>query len=224
MLRLCFHLPLLLITGCFISLTLQGQDQAKGPTSSIVGDVFTLYEIRNTLDHDLVMGYTTSARQRHDVVLCTDRDTLRTKTDNDGKFAFSGIASKQVTLSILPPEGVKHDPFIGTFELMPGDNIIIVPWQQPVPTEGWALQFPDEPIVTMEGDSWVYHYPQMIVAGYSGTIPKDESYLISKLMGVPGVEYDKKKHLLYIPVDAVHCTYVNGAYVFGLKPTATGQQ
>ena len=51
--------------------------------------------------------------------------------------------------------------------------------------------------------------------------PNNTSHQNIILIGMPGVEYNKRKHLLYISGDAVHRTFINGAFVFGLKQSVS---
>ena len=218
MLGVCFftrcRLVLLLIIGLVLPMTIYGQDRALDPPASIVGETFTV------VDHfhrGLFLTSYTLPKCDVDVILIADGDTLRTKTDGKGRFYFSGIADCQVTLIIEPINKIEDYPFFGTFELMPGENLVIVPWQRPAYSAGFSLQLSDQPLITAEGDTWVYHYPDI----RADVRPRDEDHLVSKLIGMPGVEYNKRKHLLYISGDAVHRTFINGAFVFGLKQSVS---
>ncbi|MBR5175393.1 MAG: hypothetical protein IKW89_05625 [Bacteroidales bacterium] len=213
-----FRLSLLLGTFLCLPLILHGQDRSADTTSSIVGEAFTIFDIKSAANSGIVMGSTYFPKAGCDVILVADGETLRTKIGNDGRFAFSGITAGLVTLSIVPPKEAKDAPFVGTFELMPGENNMVIPWQRPAMPEGSMLQLSEEPIITMEENTWVYHFPRISGSGYAGPEPKDESNLVSKLIGLSGVEYDKNNHLLSISEDAVHRIHINGAFVFGLNP------
>lgn len=201
-----------------VPLTLHGQDRSADTTSSIVGEAFTIFDIKSAANLGTVLGSTYFPKVGFDVILVADGNTLRTKIGTDGRFAFSGITAGLVTLSIVPPKEAKDTPYVGTFELMPGENIMVIPWQRPETPEGSMMQLSEEPIITIEESTWVYHFPRITGGGYVGNEPKEDSYLISKLIGLPGVEYDKKNHLLSISGDAVHRIHINGAFVFGLNP------
>lgn len=178
-----------------------------------------MIDIISAADPGTVLGSTILSKVGCDVILVADGKTHRTTVGTDGRFAFSGITPNVVTLSVVPPKEAKDTPFVGTFELMPGENIVIIPWQRPAQPEGAMMQLSEEPVVTIEEKTWVYHFPRISAGGYAGNEPKDDVYLVSKLIGLPGVEYDKKNHLLSISGDAVHRTSVNGAFVFGRNPS-----
>ena len=213
-----FRLSLLLGAFLCLPLILHGQDRSADTTSSIVGEAFTIFDIKSAANLGMTLGSTYFPKAGCDVILVADGETLRTKIANDGRFAFSGLSAGLVTLSIVPPKEAKDTPFVGTFELMPGENIMVIPWQRPATPEGAMMQLSEEPIITIEDNIWVYHFPRVSGGGYAGPEPKDDKYLVSKLIGLPGVVYDKKNHLLSISGDAVHRTSINGAFVFGLNP------
>ena len=215
-----FKIILFLVICLCLPLTLYGQDQTADSSSSIEGEVFTIIDIISAADPGTVLGSTILPKVGCDVILVADGKTHRTTVGTDGRFAFSGITPSVVTLSVVPPKDAKDTPYVGTFELMPGENIIIMPWQRPAQPEGSMMQLSEEPIISIEENAWVYHFPRISAGGYAGNEPKDDVYLVSKLIGLPGVEYDKKKHLLSISGDAVHRTSVNGAFVFGQNPSS----
>ena len=213
-----FKIILFLINCLCLPLALHGQDQTAEATSSIVGEAFTIFEIRSAANPGMVLGSTYFPKAGCEVILIAGGETLRIKIGSDGRFAFSGITPGVVTLSVVPPKEVKDTPFVGTFELMPGENLVVIPWQRPAQPEGSMMQLSEEPIISIEENAWVYHFPRISAGGYVGNEPKDDVYLVGKLIGLPGVEYDKKNHLLSISGDAVHRTSINGAFVFGLNP------
>ena len=127
---------LLLIAGLCLPLTLRGQSQATDTLSSIVGKTFFRMEIGiGGLDNvDVpVSGI--------DVVLVAGKDTVRTKTDNLGRFSFSRIKTRQVTLSMVDDD---YAPFSESFVLMPGESIVIVPRQRLdlYPDHGPVIRYP----------------------------------------------------------------------------------
>lgn len=211
---------LILLLGAILCLstTLHAQEQDAGAPSSLIGEAFITYDIVSVGSE--LMGTITMPKSNYDVILVADGDTLRTKVGSDGRFSFPEISARLVALMIAPPEGVNDSPFLGAFELMPGENLVIVPWQWPAQPENSMLQLTKEAIVTLEGDTWIYHYPRIVVSGFGGTPPSDKSYLVSKLMEMPGVNYDSRKHLLSISGDAIHRTHSGGAYIFGMNPAA----
>ena len=193
---------LLLIAGCFLPLTLVGQETSSSP-SSIVGQIFQRMETppqprRISADLPIIA----------DIVLIADRDTIETRSTPQGDFSFSGICSKQVSLFInhSTREGAMTNYFSGTFELMPGENVVIVTMPDPkLP--------PSVPIVTVEGDAWHYHVAD-------GTARKQD-FAVEMLTKMPGVEYNKKENVISIPGGAIHRAYVDGAYIFALDPSAS---
>ena len=224
MLKNCFYASfksvLLLTTALSLPLSLRGQDGVQEPFSaSIIGDAFVRLEYRDPTRFNIMTYYNQSGIL--DVTLITDKDTLRTKTTISGRFSIMGITASRVTLFITPQTSWA-DPFSGTFELMPGENIVVVPMERTPFPGGSPMQVFDGPIMTAEGDTWIYHYPYVVMTdGYAGGVPNYEEYeAISRLKGIPGVKLDARKHELYISGEAVHRTFVNGAYVFGLNPDA----
>lgn len=208
------YLFLILFIGLALPVTLHGQ--TEGPASSIVGEAFVELEARDPLVKDIIMGRFNIGVSEADVTLTANGDTLRTKTESGGRFSFSGILHQAVTLLIEEEGSVL---FSGSFELMPGENIVLVSVQRAPFSEKSMLQVSSEPLVTMSGDTWVYHY-SMMDDNYVGPRIQDKDYLISRLMGLPGVEHNKRRGTLTISGPAIHKSFVNGAYVFGLTPEA----
>ena len=174
----------ILFAGLCLPVTLRGQDVAA-QTFSIVGQAFIPVEVRSGWDHDIVLG-TSYLGEGFDAILVADGDTLRTKSDRAkgyGRFSFSGIVAKQVTLCIKPDKRSQNQPFTVSFELMPGENILLIPLQGPDYPENSMLQVSKEPIVTTDRDSWVYHYPTDL-----GGL-REKGFVMTNLKDVPGVEY-----------------------------------
>ena len=142
-----------------------------------------------------------------DVVLISGGDTLRTKTDAQGRFNFSGIASRAVRLSMVD-DG--YAPFSESFTLTPGENIVIVPRQQKAETLDAASVSAERPIMTMKGDTLVYHAAAMTV--------REGDYAVDLLAQMPGVEVDALTGQIRISGKEVARSYVNGALIFGLNP------
>lgn len=208
------YLFLILFIGLALPVTLHGQ--TEGPASSIVGEAFVAFEVRDPIDKDIILGRFNIGVLEADVTLTANGDTLRTKTESGGRFSISGILHQAVTLLIEQEGSVL---FSGSFELMPGENIVLVSVQRTPFPEDSMLQVSSEPLVTMSGDTWVYHY-SMMGDNYVGPRIQDKDYLISRLMGLPCVEYNKRRGTLTISGPAIHKSFVNGAYVFGLTPEA----
>ncbi|MBO6082460.1 MAG: hypothetical protein J6P46_05485 [Bacteroidales bacterium] len=147
-----------------------------------------------------------------DIVLIAREDTIRLKTDPSGEFNIQHIPSGRVFLAI---ERKRFDdpsvdwckPYAGSFELMPGKNVILIPTER----VGEDVMLKSEsPVVTMEGDTWIYYPAEMKT--------REVDFGIDMLQNLPGAEYNKKEKGLYISGDAVRRTFANGAFVFGLKP------
>ncbi len=102
---------------------------------------------------------------------------------------------------------------------MPGENILLIPLQGPDYPEESMLQMSKKPIVTTDWDSWVYHYPTDL--GGLG----EKGFVMTNLKDVPGVEYVYNKRngerTISAPKKVVHMTEVNGAYLFGMNPSAS---
>ena len=145
-----------------------------------------------------------------EVVLIASGDTLRTKTDAQGRFSFSGIASRAVRLSMLDDS---YAPFSESFTLMPGENIVIIPRQQKTETLDAASVSAERPIMTMRGDTLVYHAAAMTV--------REGDYAVDLLAQMPGVEVDQTTGQIRISGKEVSRSYVNGALIFGLDPMAS---
>ena len=193
---------LLLVAGLCLPITLHGHGQATDTLSSIVGKTFYRMEIgMGGLDNvDVpVSGI--------DVVLVAGKDTVRTKTDNLGRFNFSRIRTRQVTLSMVDDD---YAPFSESFVLMPGENVVIVPRQREIETLDAASVTAEAPVMTMKGDTLVYHANALTV--------NEGDYAIDLLKQMPGVEVDRTTGIIRISGKDVARSYVNGALVFGLNP------
>lgn len=145
--------------------------------------------------------------------------------DTWGSFSFPDVNASQVTLIVVQngqllleretPERLAHyDPGVfevykeiykGTFDLMPGENLVYIPIEGGTYTDNTT-------VMTRKGDAWVYRYPD--------NKGRAAGRLIDRLIGLPGVEYDKRRGTISISGDAVHKTFVDGAYVFWLDPDA----
>jgi len=211
------RLALFLVTMVCFPITLMGQDDA----ASIVGQAFIHVEVRSGWDHDIILA-TSYLGEGFDAILVADGDTLRTKSDRAegyGRFSFSGIVAKQVTLCIKPDKRSSVQPFTASFELMPGENILLIPLQGPDYPEESMLQMSKKPIVTTDWDSWVYHYPTDL--GGLG----EKGFVMTNLKDVPGVEYVYNKRngerTISAPQKVVRMTEVNGAYIFGQTPSVS---
>ena len=191
--------------GLLLPLLLRGQESVQ-TLSSIVGQ--TYYRM-DTGQNAQVTGveYVDIPLSGVEVILITAGDTLRTRADNLGKFTFTGISAQLVTLSMT---GDEYAPFYETFELMPGDNVVIVPRQRKIETLDAASVTAEAPVMTMRGDTLIYHAAALRV--------DEGDYAIDLLKQMPGVEVDATTGVIKISGRQVHRSYINGALIFGLEP------
>ena len=197
---------LLLVAGLCLPMTLHGQNQPADTLSSIVGKTFYRMEIG---DAGQALGIETldAPVSRIEVILVAAGDTLKTKTDDQGRFSFSGIAAKNVTLSMVNDD---YAPFSESFVLMPGENVVIVPRQRKIETLDAASVTAEAPVMTMRGDTLVYHAAALRV--------DEGDYAIDLLRQMPGVEVNRTTGEIRISGKNVARSYVNGALIFGLTP------
>lgn len=142
-----------------------------------------------------------------EVVVVSGKDTLRTKTDAVGAFRFRDLEPGEVHLSMTADS---YAPFSESFELMPGENVVILSRQTKRELEA-ATVVAEAPIMTMKGDTLVYHTAAMNVqAG---------DFAVDLLKQMPGVEM--KNGQIFVTGKAVRRSYVNGALIFGLDPMAS---
>ena len=142
-----------------------------------------------------------------EVVVAAGKDTLRTETDMLGAFRFKGLAPGRVTLSMTKDQ---YAPFSESFDLMPGENVVIISRQNKRELEAASVSA-EAPIMTMRGDTLVYHIAAM-------NVPQGD-YAVDLLKQMPGVEVRDRQ--IYVTGEAVRRTYVNGALIFGLDPMAS---
>lgn len=195
-------LYLLLVIGLFLPLTLRGQEE--GILSTINGQVFSYGMPPPPMPSSI---YFPPPRDSY-VTLVADGDTLKTDMTMHGIFSFSEIRAKRAIISVV---GEDTDGMIiyytGIFDLMPGENVVLIP------LERVAVGFSSlsHAIITLEGNDWVYHYPGMKGIG---------QYVADRLKAFPGVKYSKRKETVTIPEGGIYRAYIDGAYIFALKPEA----
>ena len=209
---------LALIAGLCLPVTLHGQTER--PTSSIVGQGIAQY----IFDNKNIAGTFEIPPSKVEAILIADGDTLQTQGSGGGIFTYSGISARNVTLSVTIPDHPYS--FSGSFELMPGENIVLVSVPGVPQPEGLSFQAYEEPLIKMDGDTWTYYYPTFlsIPGADSRLLEKQQNetvFLVNRLKDLPGVEYNKRRGTLTISGPAVHKTFVNGAYIFGLNPEAS---
>ena len=197
---------ILLIASLCLPVTLHGQNQPADTLSSIVGKTFYRMEIGDA-GQALGIEILDAPVSRIEVILVAAGDTLKTRTDDQGRFSFSGIAAKNVTLSMVNDD---YAPFSESFVLMPGENVVIVPRQQKVETLDAASVTAEVPVMTMRGDTLIYHAAALRV--------DEGDYAIDLLKQMPGVEVDRMTGEIKISGKNVARSYVNGALIFGLTP------
>ena len=201
---------LLLITGFFLPLSLLGQEKPADTLSSIHGQVFKYGSPPPPFPPS-----TTCLGVIGLVTMVSNGDTLRVGTDNYGIFSVPEIASRQVSIievtlwdRITEQYSRGTIPILLSFELMPGENIMLIPVEdffETMPSANYS-------IVTMEGDDWIFHYPSMIGIGH---------YAADKLKDFPGTKYNKRKETITIPKDGIYRAHVDGAYIFALDPSSS---
>lgn len=207
-----------LIAGLCLPVTLHGQTEE--PTSSIVGQAIIQY----IFDNKSIAGTFEIPPSKVEAILVADGDTLQTQGSGGGIFTYSGISARNVTLSVTIPDHPYS--FSGSFELMPGENIVLVSIPGTPRPEGSPMQASEEPLMEIYGDTWTYYYPTLLSnpGGDSrlGERQQNETvFIVNRLKELPGVEYNKRRGTLTISGPAVHKTFVNGAYIFGLNPEAS---
>lgn len=203
-----------LLAGLSLSAELYGQEKAEEANlSSISGQVLT-YLFQYSSGGGPLLGTYQFPVENNEVLLIADGDTLRTKTGRAGMFYFQGIVAKQVSIYFKETGKSLSYPFFGTFELMPGENILLVPNSWDNPSDGFDMyRLFTHPFVTSEGDYWIYHYPTQM------NYPPADYYIMEKMKDWRGVEFNKRKGLLYISAD-VHRSASDGGFLFAIKPDA----
>ncbi len=209
---------LALIAGLCLPVTLHGQTER--PTSSIVGQGIAQY----IFDNKSIAGTFEIPPSKVEAILIADGDTLQTQGSSASIFTYSGIRAGRVTLSVVFPDHPYS--FSGSFELMPGENIVLVSVPGVPQPEGLSFQAYEEPLIEMDGDTWTYYYPTFFNNDAAdprlGDRQQDKNVIIvNRLKDLPGIEYNKRRGTLTISGPAVHKTFVNGAYIFGLNPEAS---
>ena len=200
-----FSVFLVLLAGLLLPLSLRGQETPQA-LSSIAGKTFYRWDI-GAVGESVGIETIDIPVSRVEVVLVAAGDTLRTRTDDQGKFTFSGIVPKRVTLSMTSDD---YAPFSETFELMPGENVVIVPRRKKEEILDAAKVTAEAPVMTMRGDTLVYHAAALRV--------NEGDYAIDLLKQMPGVEIDATTGEIKISGKQVHRSYINGALIFGLNP------
>lgn len=200
---------LLLITGFFLPLSLLGQEKPADTLSSIHGQVFKYASPPPPFPPS-----TTCFNVHGMVTMVSSGDTLRVEAGTYGIFSVPEIASGQVSIievSLRNSMGEFNGrtiPILLSFELMPGENIMLIPVEDFFETMPSA----NHTIVSLDGDDWIFHYPSMKGIGL---------YAADKLKDFPGTTYNKRKETITIPKDGIYRAYVDGAYIFALDPSSS---
>jgi len=201
-------LILLLIAGLFLPLSLLGQEKPADTLSSIHGQVFKYGSPPPPFPPSTACFSVPGM-----VTMIANGDTLRVEAGTYGIFSVPEIASGQVSIievnvrNSMGQYSGRTIPILLSFELMPGENIMLIPVEdffETMPSANYS-------IVTMEGDDWIFHYPSMKGIGL---------YAADKLKDFPGTKYNKRNETITIPKDGIYRAYVDGAYIFALKPAA----
>jgi hypothetical protein len=200
---------LLLITGFFLPLTLWGQEMPEDTLSSIHGQVFKYGSPPPPFPPS-----TTCLSVHGMVTMVSNGDTLRVEAGTYGIFSVPEIASGQVSIIEVSLRNRMGEfdgrtiPILLSFELMPGENIMLIPVEdffETMPSANYS-------IVTMEGDDWIFHYPSDKGIGL---------YAADKLKDFPGTKYNRRNETITIPKDGIYRAYVDGAYIFALDPSSS---
>lgn len=207
-------LPIIsLLLSCALSLRGQGQLRQQDAGAEIAGRAIVPSLINNYRMPDRSRGGFSEAKptlldipaSNAKVELIYRGDTLKTTTDQVGSFSFKNLTQGPVHLSI---DYLDYEPFSETFELLPGENVIVVSFQKKTETLDAAVVQDEMPVVTMRGDTLIYH--AAAVAQLNG------DFAIDLLRRFPGVEV--KDGQIIVTGKNVKRTYVNGALIFGLNP------
>ena len=209
--HLRLRLSLLLVAGLCLPLALYGQEEPHSSTSSIVGRVFWRIANRSSTG-DVVEVYQVPQGDAFHVTLVAGGDTLRTRLNRSGRFDISEIDSGHVDITIawsgtntLTKRDTTRVYLTGSFEIVPGENIVIIPWS-PAP-----VYEPPFPLVTLDGDTWNYDQ--------SDSIPF-EDFTAEMLKKLPGVTINKRNRTISIPGEGIYRSESDGIYVFALKPSS----
>lgn len=141
------------------------------------------------------------------ILLIAQGDTLRETASQTGNFSFKKLKPGPVHMDIAYQD---FEPFSEDFELMPGENVVLVPFIKKTETLEAAVAKADKAVVTQHGDTLIYH---------AGALPMQEGdYALDLLRRFPGVEITDGQ--IMVTGKAVKRSYVNGALIFGLDPMA----
>ncbi len=209
--HLRLRLSLLLVAGLCLPLALYGQEEPRSSTSSIVGRVFWRIANRSSTGQ-VVEVYQIPQGEAYHVTLVAGGDTLRARLNSSGRFDISEIDSGHVDITIawsgtntLTKRDTTRVYLTGSFEIVPGENIVIIPWSSAPAFE------PPFPLVTMDGDTWNYDYSDSIAIG---------DFAAEMLKQLPGVTINKRNRTISIPGEGIYRSESDGIYVFALKPSS----
>ena len=200
------RIPLILVLGLFLS----KEVRAQVSYADIAGRAIIPTELThvNPITRDTVTTVLDLPAAQTEVVLVAQGDTLRERTNLAGSFSFKKLPVGPVHMSI---SFGNYEPFSETFELVPGENVVIVALRRKTETLDAAVVKAKQPVVTQRGDTLVYH--AAAVALQTG------DYAIDLLKQFPGVEV--KDGQITVTGKQVRRSYVNGALIFGLDPMAS---
>ena len=183
---------------------------AQERPAEIAGRAIWRQELKDS-DGKVLMSFDMPVAPVHATLIMAD-DTLHTTGDSAGSFKFFNLRSGPVHL-MLEAEG--HESFSEGFELVPGENIVLVEMKQVKPEKDpevldAAVVEAEVPLMTMKGDTLVYNAAAMAI--------QQGDYAIDLLRQMPGVEVRNRQ--IIVSGKQVRRTYVNGALIFGLDPMA----
>ena len=180
----------------------------KDSTSSIAGRAIVPQELRTTLPNgeEFVRQLELPAAFAK-IELIAQGDTLRDTATQTGNFTIKKLKPGPVHLTMTYGN---FEPFSESFEITPGENVVIVMFQKKTEQLDAAVVKADKPVVTQHGDTLIYH------AG--AVVQREGDYAMDLLRQFPGVEVSDGQ--ITVTGKAVKRSYVNGALIFGLDPMA----
>lgn len=192
---LVFFLLLFSTVFCF-----DMQGQSENQESELTGSVMILTQM-GSRDRDGFYEESPSIMNvpasKAVITLIARGDTLRTRTNEAGTFSFKNLPSGPVQIAI---DFVPMASVCGDFELMPGENIVMVSFSELLKIQGNS----DEHQVEQDGHKLICYNPLTI----------EEPHAVSRLRRFPGVKIQDQQ----IVVDArfVRCAQSNDFLMFSL--------
>lgn len=178
--------------------------EAQEAGSSIAGRMIEMQEMRH-LDSVIHLDFPIVDKE---IMLVIKGDTLKTKTNSTGSFSFKELSPGPVRLMT---SYLDYEPFSESIDLVPGENVVIIPFSNKIRQLNAAVVTDEIPAVIQHGDTLIYNAVAVAL--------QSDDFAIDMLSRFPGVEL--KNGQIVIVGKAVRRSYVNGALVFGLDPMAS---